>query len=254
MSFRFGLAITALFILGTGCSDQRDIRDYYFPVRDLDEGLVYAYTPQNSPDTNTVYWYAIGLDQDTALYLNITTYDERLNPATLVSEAITNEGVVTRQVLIYSTDSTGRSVKTQADILFDQSFPFFVARNYEDDQNIQVYQIDYSPVTSPTSRYRITYNRSFSRDTIAMIDGLEYPAIRLEMTGETSVRDAVEGDISPTFRGFEIYAKGVGLVESYRNFDGFILHQKLTDRFSMEELQHKAKQLYGTSSSAGGSD
>lgn len=246
MSLRFPFAVLLLTCLFS-CSDQRDIRDYYFPVRDLEQGLVYAYSPVNSLDTNTIYWYAIGLDQDTALYLNLTTYDQLLNPSTLISEAITNEGVETHQVLIYDTDSTGHSIVANADINFNQGFPFMIARSDKDEQATQVYQIDYSPKNTPNTRYRITYNRRFERDTLAILEGLEYPAILFSMTGETSVRDAVEGDISPTFQGYEIYAKGVGLVESYRHFDGgFVLHQKLKERFPMERLQQLAKQRYGT--------
>lgn len=233
------IQLICLLVLLAACSDERDIRDYYFPVRDLQDGLVYAYEPIDGPDTNTIYWYALGLDQDTSLVLNLTTYGQDFTPASLISETITNQGVVTKQLNLYSTDTIGRSQRVQAQILAGNSFPFFVPKGAE--QPAYVYKIAYEDFTQPDVSYEVTYNRQFSRDTSFMLEGIRYAAILFEITGETAMRDSVNGDIAPQFKGYEVYARGVGLVESYRNFDGgFAFHQRLNTRFPMSELQRRA--------------
>lgn len=242
-----------LLVFLVACSDERDIRDYYFPVRDLRNGLVYAYEPLAGPDTNTIYWYALGLDQDTSLMLNLTTYGPDFTPTTLISEKITNQGVVTKQVYLYSTDSTGSSERTQAEVLAGNSFPFLVPKGPE--QPAYVYKISYEDKELADVSYRITYNRQFSRDTSFMLGGIRYAAIVLDITGETAMLDDVNGDIAPRFTGFEIYARDVGLVESYRNFDGgFAFHQRLKERFPMSELQQRAAEFKQQLDDAGSND
>lgn len=63
----------------------------------------------------------------------------------------------------------------------------------------------------------ITLDRRYVADTTISVLGKERSAIVFELAGEVSQRDPDKGDISPTFSGYEIYAKGLGLVEYRRN-------------------------------------
>ena len=66
--------------------------------------------------------------------------------------------------------------------------------------------------------------------------GEEVEAIVFDLLGEVSQRDPLEGDISPTFTGYEIYGRGLGLVEYQRNLGaGGILAGKLVRRISMPD-------------------
>ncbi|MEL6358143.1 MAG: hypothetical protein AAFQ37_14560 [Bacteroidota bacterium] len=222
-----------------GCSKQRDIRGYYFPVRELTNGQVYAYDQLAGPDSLPIYWYALGVDVDTALFLTITTYDPNFSPATLVKEKITNGGVLTNEVRLYTTDSSGISHEAQADILAGNAFPFFIDRAT---RPAYVYSIRYQPEDSPNSTYTITYNRQFRKDTTLELMGKSLPALVFNLQGETDIYDPVNGSMTPRFNGYEIYARGIGLVESYRDYDGFVFHQKLNRRMSMAAFTEMIKE------------
>lgn len=233
---RFIPLATSLLLLAS-CTDRRDIRDYYFPVRSLTEGLVYEYQPLSGVDSSSIYWYALAVDQDTALYLTVTTYDTLFTPANLVREKITNAGVVTKELSIFATDSSGISLESQAEILSGNAFPFYLdpatAPAY-------VYRVSYTPPTEKQTKITLTYNRQFAADTTFVFQDKSYPALLFHLAGETDINDPVNGSLTPKFVGYEIYAKDLGLVESYRDFSGFILHNRLKDRFPMQELQARA--------------
>ena len=84
----------------------------------------------------------------------------------------------------------------------------------------------------------VTLNRRYLRDTTFVLQEKEYPALLFSLEGEVSLRDPEEGDISPQFRGYEIYAKGIGLVAYRRELgtDGAARGGRLTERVSMEEF------------------
>lgn len=237
--FLLFLFACSLFI-SSGCSEQdRDIRDYYFPVRALAQGMVYEYEVLAGVDSLPIYWYALGIDKDTALYLAITTYGSDLSPSSLVREQLFKEGVLTQDVSVYTTDSTGHSQESQAEIIAANAFPFYLPKAGE--APAYVYRIRYKSPASDSVVYTLTYNRQYDKDTTVEILGQKLAAIRFHIAGETDIYDPLNGSLSPRFEGYEVYAKGVGLVESYRNFDGFVLHNRLRARLGMEEFEAIAK-------------
>jgi hypothetical protein len=236
---KFLFPILLLIILAS-CTNERDIRDYYFPVRSLTKGMVYEYQPLSGVDEAPIYWYALAVDQDTALYLTVTTYDKRFTPANLVREKITNGGVITKGLRVIATDTSGVSREAQAEVLAGNAFPFYLNR---ETNPAYVYRVSYVSPDQSKTKITLTYNRQFANDTTFVFQEESYPALVFNLTGETDILDPVNGSLTPKFTGYEIYAEGLGMVESYRNFSGFILHNRLKDRFPMQELQARAKKL-----------
>ena len=209
---KYLFSLTALLSL-FGCDHRRDIRDYYFPVRELinTDGKVYAFASTGTlPSPDTVYWYYLGVDLDTSLYLSVTRYGPGLNPVQLSREQLMNDGVRLRELTLFEADSAGRAIPTQAEILYNQTFPFYL-----DETTAAGYRLRLANSIGRTTY--VTLNRYFRNDTTLSVMGEERDAILVELQGEVSQRDAVEGDISPTFSGYEIYARGLGLVEYYRD-------------------------------------
>lgn len=235
----FFISLLSLVVLSTSCTKDRDIRDYYFPTKGLVKGMVYAYQPLSGPDKNLIYWHLLTTEQDGNYHLNTTTYGPDFTPTSLNTENLTNAGAVTKQVFLYATDSTGISNRTEAKILAGNVFPFTLPSSKE--QPAYVYKIQATPPDDPEGEYRLTYNRQFSRDTMVQVLGGEYPAVVFSITGETDVRSANGESFAPTFEGYEIYAEGLGLVESYRDFGVVVFHQRLRERFPMTELQARAR-------------
>ncbi|NJC27724.1 hypothetical protein [Neolewinella antarctica] len=205
-----------LIVTLTACSDRRDIREYYFPARELvnTDGKVYAYENTGTlPGPDTIYWYYLGVDLDTALYLSVTRYGPDLSPQQLAREEVTNEGIRMRKLTVLGQDSLGVAIPTEVEMLFNRSFPFYL------DKVPTTYGYRMRGKFTPGSEI-VTYvslERKYRKDTTVTVLGEERDALVFDLAGEVSVRDPEDGDISPQFTGYEIYARGVGLAEYYRD-------------------------------------
>ncbi|MEM9258133.1 MAG: hypothetical protein AAGA62_00720, partial [Bacteroidota bacterium] len=181
------------------CSDQRDIRDYYFPVRELTDGLVYAYENTGSlPGPDREYWYYLGVDLDTALHLSVTRYSPTMAPEQQGREEIRNDGVYLRDLTLLVTDSSGIATTAKATILYDRVFPFYLSPEATEAYG---YRLHLRPPENPDATTFVTLNRRFRGDTSITLLGKAYPAIVFDLDGEVSLRDPEEGDISPQFTG-----------------------------------------------------
>lgn len=215
------------------CADEADIRDYYYPVRELTDGLVYQY--QNTGDVNQEpyeYWYYLGLDRDTALYLSATRYANGITPVQVSTERVRNEGVYLEQLTLYPPNTNGTRQRVETEVLYDRIFPF-----YPDDGLASGYRVRFQvPENSDAENY-VSLNRYYRGDTTLTVLGEAREAIIFDLRGEVSQRDPELGDISPTFTGYEIYARGLGLVEYQRNLgQGGVAGAKLVRRMPMTEF------------------
>ena len=235
--------ITLLLLTTTvlACESRRDIREYYFPVRDLinTEGKVYAYQNTGTlPGPDTIYWYYLGVDLDTALYLSLTRYAPDFSPQQLSREEVTNDGMRMRELTVFELDSAGISLPNRTDILFDRSFPFYL----EDPPAAAGYRLKFA--SSNTRTTYVSLNRYYRADTTVTILGQQREAIVFDLLGEVSQRDRDEGDISPTFSGYEIYARDLGLVEYYRELGAAgTIGGKLAGRMLMSEFAARQEQV-----------
>lgn len=237
---RTAAPLTILFLLSSSCGGRRDIRDYYYPVRPLIDGRVYAYENTGTlPGPDEEYTYYLGVDVDTALYLSVTRYAPDLSPQQQSREEVTNEAVFLRELTLYTTDSSGISTAIPTELIYNKVFPFYLKEN---DAEAYGYRISFTPPDQPDAVNYVTLNRRFAGDTSLVIMGETYPAIRFNLEGEVSLRDPEEGDISPTFTGYEIYARGVGLVEYKRQLrPGASLGGKLVESIPMSEFAERVR-------------
>ena len=146
----------ALLVL-TGCDNRRDIRDYYFPVRELinTDGLVYAYENTGTlPGPDLEYWYFLGVDQDTALYLSVTRYSPDFAPEQQSREQIRNDGVLLRELTMLPADSAGVAQPIPTDIIYDKVFPFYLT---EGDPVPYGYRMKFTPPETPEATNFVTF-------------------------------------------------------------------------------------------------
>ena len=201
-------------LLGTCAPAQKDLRNYYFPVRELaKEGQVYAYRQSGTlPGPAYDHTYYLGVNQDTALYLSVTRYSATNEPVQQSRQRIKNDGAYLEAMTLAQADTSGRAVLTPTEIKFPKVFPF-----YHDAAVPQAagFRIALTPPAQSETRQFVSLNRTFGGDTTVTVMGTTYDAIYFDVAGEVSVRDPENGDISPQFTGREIYAKGLGLV-AYR--------------------------------------
>ncbi|OAV43062.1 hypothetical protein [Lewinella sp. 4G2] len=210
------LYLLPFLILATACDGRRDIRDYYFPARELvnTDGKVYVYENTGTmagPDS--ICWYYLGVDLDTALYLSVTRYGPDLSPQQLAREEVTNDGIRLRKLDVFGQDTAGVAIPTKMDILFDRSFPFYL----EEEPDVYGYRMRGQLDPASEAITYISLERRFRGDTTVEVFGGTHDALVFDLLGEVSLRDPEEGDISPQFSGYEIYAQGIGLTEYFRD-------------------------------------
>ncbi|WP_020567401.1 hypothetical protein [Neolewinella persica] len=234
MSFLF------LTILLTGCNADRDIRDYYFPARELTTGLVYAYENIGTlPGPEIDYTYYLGVDVDTALYLSVTQYSQFLEPKQQSRQEIKNDGVYLREITLLRPDTSGPSLPMPTTLIHDRAFPFYLS---DEATEAYGYRLSFTDPDRPQTLTYVTMNRRFERDTTIEVLGKNYPGLLFSLEGEVSLRDTEEGDISPQFTGYEIYAKGLGLVEHKRELgSGASLGGRLQERLTMEDFLERVR-------------
>lgn len=223
------LALTLL-----SCGGEGDLRDYYYPVRELTGGLVYEYARTGTlPGPDYEYRYFLGVDQDTALYLSTTLYSPTLAPEQLVRERIFNEGSVLESLTLLGADSAGVAIPAPADIERGAVFPFRPGGAAAPGG----YRVRLTPPDNADATMVITLERRYRGDTTVSVLGGAAGAVVFDLSGEVSLRDPVEGDISPTFTGYEIYARGIGLVEYRRDLGAAgSLGGRLVRRLPMAEF------------------
>lgn len=240
---RFFFLLISCFSLFTSCDDRRDVRDYYFPVRELinEDGLVYAYQNIGTlPGPELEYWYFLGVDVDTALYLSVTSYGPDMAPAQQSRERVRNDAIFLEQLTLLPQDSNGIAQPVETELIYNKVFPFYL---FPDDLSPYGYRMRYDPPESPGSTSYVTLNRKFRSDTVINILGQDYDGIVFELAGEVSMRDPEAGDISPEFGGYEIYARGLGRVEFKRELgNGASFGGRLVERIPMPEFAERTRE------------
>lgn len=231
-----------IFLLCSSCENRRDIRDFYFPVRELinTDGLVYAYENTGTlPGPDREYWYYLGVDQDTALYLSVTRYSPDFAPEQQSSERIYNDGVVLQELTMLPADSNGVAQPVPTDIIYNKVFPFYLQ---EDDPTPYGYRMKFNSLEAEGATSYVTFNRRYRADTVINVLGKDYDAVVFDLDGEVSMRDPEAGDISPSFGGYEIFARGLGRVEFKRELgDGASFGGRLVERIPMLEFTERVR-------------
>lgn len=227
------IRLLPLLLLLTACGGREDIRDYYYPVRELTGGLVYEYRNTGTVETAEYeYWYYLGINRDTALYLSATRYADGVTPVQVSTERIRNEGAYLESLTLFPRLLTGARARTEAEVIYARTFPFHTG-----DGRASGYRVRFlDPDNSDAENY-VSLNRYYRGDTVIDVLGETRKAVVFDLAGEVSQRDPQRGDISPTFTGYEIYARGLGLVEYLRDLGpGGRAGGKLVRRVPMDEF------------------
>ncbi|MEZ4986573.1 MAG: hypothetical protein R2795_16310 [Saprospiraceae bacterium] len=245
MRYLLPFGLVASILLGVGACGEptsRDIRDYYFPLKELTSGRVYEYRDTRYDSLSPDYWYYLAVPTDSAWFFTKTYYQADYLPRGLYREKVVGNGLLLDALTLYEFDSTGTTLATEATILGNNVFPFEV-RGVDD---IYIYQVRFQLPSQPHGSTTVLINRRFAGDTTYTWKGQTYPAVYFTLVGSVDQRDSIAGAIEPQFTGKEIYAKGVGLVWYERHFSegGPSLQYQLTNQLPMSELEQKAKELW----------
>ncbi|MEL7422591.1 MAG: hypothetical protein AAFN81_06350 [Bacteroidota bacterium] len=232
-------AILLLSILSSCNDDQRDLRDYYFPLRELTDGLVYEFRDLNFDSLSADYWYYRTIPTDSAFYFTKAYYQSDFEQKQLYREVMVNNGILLKDLFLFENDSNGQQLQTQAEILSPNVFPFKVTGS----EDYYIYQVRFQLSSQPHGSTSVLINRRFLGDTTYQFKGQTYDAIQFDILGSVDQRDSIRGDIEPQFSGREIYAEGLGLVYYERSYgpEAPSFQHQLVDRYPMQELTEQAR-------------
>ncbi len=210
----------------------KNIRDYYFPLKQLTTGLVYEYQSVNNDSFPPNYWYYRSFLSDTSIYLTGTYYEQNLEPLQFVREEMVQNGMLLEDIRLYEKDSTGKQQQASVEIIADSVFPFEV----RDSGGIFLYHIKWRSIADPEAQMTLVRNRRYAGDTTFIFNGKKYDCVVFEL--KELIEQDKEGVFEQEFSGLEWYAKGLGLVYYKKNIaKDFVLEYRLAQRYPMEKLE-----------------
>lgn len=229
-----GLLMAIMTVAGCGKWGAKDVRNYYFPIRELEDGLVYEYHPVGNEALTPVYWYYRSFIQKDSVLLTGTYYEYELLPMQLVKEELVANGVLLQELLMYPVDSLGEQQTIRAQVQAGNVFPFSV----RDSNEVFLYKVKLEYPGIPGASTTLIKNRRYVGDTTFVWQGKTLPAIRFSVREMVEDLDPNDGVVEPEFSGEEIYAEGLGLVYYKKNiYEGLSIAYQLERRYSMEVLE-----------------
>ncbi len=231
--------LPALLVSCSGDRDYRDIRDFYFPLKDLRDGLVYEYEPVGDDSLSSNYWYYRSFIFKDSVFLTGTYYEYELLPLQFIREELVDNGMLLEEMYLYEADSTGEQIRIPVEVEVGNAFPFMV----RDSGGIFLYKVSWSSPLDPGATVRVIKNRRFTGDTTYRYRGATYDAVTF------AVRELFEYDregvLAQQYDGIEIYAEDLGLVYYRKDVNPqFILEYRLKGRYPMNELEEKFMKMY----------
>jgi len=212
-----------------------DIKDFYYPVEELQEGLVYHYSStNNNQDGLDHYWFFKAHDINNSKQLTGQFYDHNRQTLQFFRQNITTSGALLEDYRLYTSDSIAQTIPVK--VLYNNVFPFSIS----DTTAVYLYKLEYiNPQDSSINT--ITRNRRYGGEREWTHNGKTYPAIRIEILEQIS--NDLNGVLTIDLKGYEIYAEGIGLVYTERISNDGSSHMidQLVDRVTMEDFAESSK-------------
>lgn len=217
----------------------KDIKEYYFPLKQLkDAPKVYEYVYSTQDTAFKIYWYYQTKVVADSIYFIGTCYNNNFEVMLLFNEAQVKNGMRLKSLSYFGVDKDGRAIESKARIEGGAVYPFEV----KDDKSVFIIIINYADPKDSLHTTTLTRNRRFLRESFYDYKGKQYPSVEFEMKEEQADKDPVKGGWSRVFKINETYLRGLGLVYSKRDLgNGLFIESRLTDIITMAELEERFK-------------
>jgi len=213
----------------TSCTPEfpKEIKEFYYPIDQLEEGLVYHYESSinDAPKTDE-YWVFKTHNLDNKVALTGQFYNTNKTVEQYFRQLITTSGALLEEYRLYRNDSIVHTIPVE--VIYNNVFPFAI----QDTNAVFLYKLKY---TNPadSSINTIIRNRRYAGTTIWEHNGKTYEAIQINILEQ--FQNDNNGVLTIDFKGYEIYAKEIGLVftERFSEDGGTHLIDQLIDRIPM---------------------
>jgi len=236
----YSLVLFLFLINCFACSSdkKRNIKEYYLPLEELTEGLVYEYRAINNEQLPPFYWYfRITKIQDQTI-LSSQYFDHQFSIQQLTKEEIVSNGVILNEFSLFRIDTlTGKQTPNAVRVEWDNAFPFEVT----DSTGAFLYKLYWRDAENPNQKLRLIRNRHFMGDASYTYQSKTVDCVRFLVKELLEVEE--EGFQELNYQGTELYAKGIGLVYFKKVLGDKVMQEyELVDRYDMSTLEQKFKE------------
>lgn len=185
---------------------ERDIEDlsaYYLPHAALDDrGLVYSYRNLVDPSFGPEVWQHSKTSEGHITSIN---YDQSQQVVQKQYERVVSNGVLIDSLVLYASDTLGRTISYPVRVISPHRFPFQVA----DTAQVWLSKFEW---WQPGDLLHVVLQRrrQFEKDTVWSWQGKEVPAVKFSTTDILETEEV--GWTTSEWKGTEIYGRGVGLI------------------------------------------
>lgn len=222
-----------LLICITGCNSKLplEIKDFYYPIDELSEGLVYQYNSTTNGQVSLAhYWFLKAHNIDGNNQLTGQFYDHNRDVLQYFRQNITPSGAILDEYRLYTSDSIAQTIPVE--VIYNNVYPFSIT----DTSAVYLYKLRYED-PSDNSSNTIVRNRRYGGESQWEFNGKTYSAIKIEILEQ--IISELDGAITIDLKGYEIYAEGIGLVYTERITRDGSTHiiDSLVDRIKMEDFE-----------------
>lgn len=212
----------------------RNLEPFYFPLKKLEDGLVYEYQSTSNPNDPPMYWYYRTVVQDGETHLVGMAYDPEFEPDQLVREKRVDNGMLLADFYTYEMGEDEKKKQIRANIEADNVFSFRVD---ETKPGVLLTSLNWQTLAD-SAKITLVRNRQFGGDTTFVFEGKDVPAIRMNTV--ELVEHTTEGTLPLEFPGEEWYAEGLGLVYLKKDINPkWKMAYELVDVYPMKKFEEK---------------
>ena len=236
-----GWTLVLLACILFSCNHEKEsLQDYYYPINEIAEGMVYEYQSplQDSVQHPPHYWYyrVVKGEDGTESFVGVY-YNHNFDIEQLVRESVVNNGVKTDDVRLYEYDDAGQRFDIRAEVKQNTTF-FFEA----DETQILPYQLAWRSKIDPDASTILTRGRAFRGFVSCEFNGEKQRCAKFQLDDIIEADHDTEGGQQFELTATELYAKGIGLIYSKKILpNGMEIIYDLKDRYPMSELEAKAE-------------
>ncbi len=212
----------AYFYLLIGCQNRSPLKDFYFPLQHLVVPQVYEYNSTDDSTSPPYYLYLSTIKDNDSLKLVINYYDHNFLPNQLIIEKMVKNGMKIQSMELFFQDSLHS--KTSVIIKGKDVFPF----TSKDSNVIYLYNIAWKEPTGDS--ISLIRNKRYLKDSTYTYNGEQKDAVIFEIKEEINISN--QGTITVHNKSYEVYAKGIGLVESKK----IIYNGNKTRTYKLKEI------------------
>jgi hypothetical protein len=225
-----GLFIITIFSFGLiSCERPDAMSDYYFPISELEDGLVYQYESVNQPDLPKENWFYKTLVSDRDTFLAGQFYSPSGRVQQLIVERQTDLGIVQDSLILFQEGPDSTDIPVPATVAPSAVFPYY--KNTDEDL---IYKIVWTD-PADSLQYTLKRKKRYIRDTVWVMDAEELPAVVFSLQEELETFRADMGATESTWSGMEIYARGIGLVYYTKEISPeYTKAYRLKNRYAMD--------------------